>query len=151
MSPRRSYQKEADVKAEVKKILNAHGWYWWMPPANGFGKSNVDFNALRGGVFLAIETKFGKNKSTPLQLAFLSSIAAESGFGFVVRETTIDAFRTWMEAFDRSAARMMEAGGQVASEDGAAMLNAIAALTTELVFAKPQKIVAESKESDAVP
>ena len=50
---------ESDVKKYVKKILDDHGWKWWMPPANGFGQAGIsDFNALRSGVFLAVETKF---------------------------------------------------------------------------------------------
>jgi len=124
---------EKDVKQAVKKILEDHGWFWWMPPANGFGKIGVaDFNAIRKGVFLAVETKFGKNKPTVHQTAFLSSVMAEDGFGFVVRDTTLDSFKAWMEAFDRSilAASKEE---PVAPEDGAMMLNAMKVLTAELV------------------
>ena len=132
----RKYENEGDVKREVKKILNAHDWFWWMPPANGFGKSNVDFNALRGGVFMAVETKYDKRKCTPLQLAYLSSITKEDGFGFVVTEKNIEHFRTWMQAFDRAAQAMM-AGTKVADEDGAAMLEAIRIMTEPFVFAKP--------------
>ena len=62
----RTFLTEKDVKAEVKKLLNAHDWFWWMPPANGFGKAGIsDFNALKKGVFLAVETKFGSKKPTP--------------------------------------------------------------------------------------
>lgn len=143
----RTYIREADVKAEVKKILNQHGWFWWMPPANGFGKSNVDFNALRGGVFMAIETKFGKNKCTPLQLGYLSSIFKEDGFGFVVTEKTLDSFRQWMAAFDRAAATQMTPGGKVDPQDGATMLEAIRVLTEPFVFAKPKESGKKSKSA----
>jgi hypothetical protein len=132
----RKYENEGDVKKEVKKILNQHEWFWWMPPANGFGKSNVDFNAIRGGVFMAIETKYDKRKCTPLQLAYLSSIQKEDGFGFVVTEKNIEHFRTWMQVFDRSAKAMM-AQQTIPPEDGAAMLEAIRILTEPYVFAKP--------------
>ncbi len=133
MSPARTYLKEADVKAEVKKILNQHEWYWWMPPANGYGKPNVDFNALRDGVFLAIETKFGTNRCTPLQMGFLSSISAESGMGFVVTEKTIEDFRTWCEKFDE-AAQLAAKKEPVPPSVGGAMLNAIAVLTEPFVL-----------------
>src|SRR6056297_353525 len=83
----RTFETEKDVKAEVKKLLTKHGWFWWMPPGNGFGKGGVaDFNALHHGVFLAIETKFGSKRPTPAQIGYLESIHAENGFGFVVNE-----------------------------------------------------------------
>lgn len=122
-------RNEKDVKKEVRKILEAHKWFWWMPPANGFGKVGVaDFNALRGGVFMAIETKFDKNQPTVHQRAYLSSVMAEDGFGFVVNERNIEWLRAFMDAFDRSAdhaAKQVEPS----PEDGAMMLNAIRELT----------------------
>lgn len=120
---------EKDVKKEVKKVLDKHNWFWWMPPANGFGRVGVsDFNALRSGVFMAVETKFGKNTPTVQQKAYLSSIAAEEGFGFIVSDKNLDWFKAFMEAFDRSAdhaARKVDPS----PEDGATMLNAIRELT----------------------
>jgi hypothetical protein len=125
----RTYTKEADVKSEVKKLLKKHGWFFWMPPMNGYGQSGVsDFNALRAGVFLAIETKFGTNKPSPMQKGYLQSITAEGGFGFVVSDRTIGQFAEWLSSFD-AAAKAVETGGQPSPEDGARMLNAIAAMT----------------------
>jgi len=125
-------KNEKDVKKEVKKLLDKHGWFWWMPPANGFGKVGVaDFNAIRGGVFLAIETKFGANKPTVHQVAFLSSVIAEDGFGFVVNEKRLDWLSKWMDAFDKSATGVA-AGKQPTPEDGAVMLDAIREMTHEL-------------------
>lgn len=123
---------EKDVKKAVKKILDQRGWFWWMPPANGFGKVGVsDFNALRNGVFLAIETKFGKNKPTVHQLAFLESVAASRGYGFIVNEDRLEWLTSFLDAFDRSA-EAMQNNRQPTPEDGAMMLNAIKILTTEL-------------------
>ena len=34
---------EGDIKADVKKVLDEFGWFWWMPPANSFGKSGAPF------------------------------------------------------------------------------------------------------------
>jgi hypothetical protein len=123
-------EKEKHVKAEVKKLLDTHNWFWWMPPANGFGRVGVsDFNAMRGGVFIAIETKFGKNsKPTALQVAFLNSIRAEDGFAFVVNERNLEWLKAWLEAFDRS----VEAASwkkKPTDEDGAMMVNALKELT----------------------
>lgn len=128
----RTFIKEKDVKAEVKNLLKKHGFFWWMPAANGFGTSGVsDFLALRAGVFLAVETKFGGNKPTPLQIAFLNSITAEGGFGFVVDEKTLADFARWLECFDRAAAATAKKE-KVAPDDGAAMLDAIKAMTAML-------------------
>lgn len=130
---KRKFLKEADVKAEIKSLLKRHGWFWWMPPANGFGKAGAtDFHALRGGVFLAIEAKFGTNKPTPLQVGFMHSIHAEGGLAMVVNERRLDAFTTWLEAFDRSAKAVQEKK-TVAPEDGAAMLDALREMTVDLV------------------
>lgn len=128
----KTYSSEKDVKATVKKLLTKHKYFWWMPPANGFGKVGVsDFNALRAGVFVAVETKFGGNKPTPAQRAYLESITAEGGFGFVVDEKRLDTFTKWLEAFDR-AAEAASRKEKVAPEDGAAMLDAIREMTVEL-------------------
>ncbi|MDR3427792.1 hypothetical protein [Silvimonas sp.] len=133
MAREKIYNNEKDVKKEVKRLLDAHGWFWWMPPANGFGKVGIsDINALRHGVFLAVETKFGYNKPTPQQKGFLHSINSHDAFGFVVTEKTVGSLQVWLEAFDR-ARDCTATGTKMADEDGAAMLNAIAVMTELLV------------------
>ena len=125
-----TYRIEADVKKQVKKLLDKHKYFWWMPAANGYGTTGVaDFLAFRAGVLLAIETKFGTNKPTAMQRAFLNSIRAEDGFAFVVNEKSVETLRMFLEAFDAAAALM---GKPPPPEIGAAMLNAIAALTEEI-------------------
>jgi hypothetical protein len=129
----RTLTTEKDVKAEVKKLLTRHKWFWWMPGANGFGAQGVaDFLALRDGVFMAVETKFGKNKPSQLQRAFLESVAAEDGFGLVVTETTLPVFAAFLTAFDAAAATVSD-GQKVQASDGAAMLDAIRLLTEAIV------------------
>ena len=84
---------EAGVKREVRKLLAKHGWFVWMPPANGYGKAGIsDFHALKDGKFLAIETKYGDNTPTPMQAKFMASIAAAGGYAVVVNEMTLDTF-----------------------------------------------------------
>ena len=125
-------KNEKDVKKEVKKLLDKHKWFWWMPPANGFGKIGVaDFNAIRGGVFMAVETKFGANKPTVHQKAYLSSILAEDGFGFVVTDKNLDWFASFLQSFDKAAAGFANKT-EPETEDGAMMLNAIKELTDGL-------------------
>ena len=128
-----SYKSERDVKKQVKKLLTAHKWFWWMPSANGYGAQGVsDIIAFRDGVLLCAETKFGKNKPTALQKAFLESISAESGFGFVVSERNLPAFETFLDVFDRSCQGASE-GERVADEDGATMLQCLHDLTEMVV------------------
>lgn len=123
-----TYTNEADVKKQVKKLLNQHHWFWWMPPANGFGRTGIaDFNALRGGVFLAIETKFGSNKPTPMQVGFIDSVKSEDGMAFVVNEDTIEHFAAWLAAFDKAVQAQSEKR-EVDPLDGAAMIDAMRAM-----------------------
>ena len=82
---------EAGVKREVRKLLDKHGWYHWMPPANAYGRSGIsDFNAVKDGRFLAIETKFGSNKPTPMQVRFMDAITAHGGIAVTITEKTLD-------------------------------------------------------------
>lgn len=120
---------EKGVKREVKKLLDKHNWFWIMPAANGYGKAGTsDFIALRSGVFLAVETKFGTNKPTAMQVGFLNSVRAEDGFAFVVSDRNLDWFALWLTAFDR-ACEATSKGQEPSQDDGATMLNAIRALT----------------------
>lgn len=126
------YHNEGSVKREVKKLLEKHGYFFWMPPANGFGRTGIsDFQAIKAGVFLAIETKFGKNTTTPMQRGFLNSVLAEGGFSFVVCERRVDTLRTWLETFDRAAAASMRSE-DITARDGATMLDCVQIMTEEL-------------------
>lgn len=125
MAKETTYTNEADVKRRVKKLLDQHKWFWFMPPANGFGRTGIsDFLALRGGVLIAVETKFGKNKPTPMQVGFLESIQSESGISFVVNDQNIFAFELWLAHFDNAVKAQAEER-DVDPADGAAMLDAM--------------------------
>lgn len=123
-----TYRNEKDVKAQVKKLLDKYGWFWWMPPANGYGRVGIsDFHALKNGVFLAIETKFGSNKPTVHQKAFLESINAESAFGFVVSDSNIGAFETFLVNFGEQT-DLVAKEQKMSNEAGATLIDAIRAL-----------------------
>lgn len=128
-APKFTFNSEKDVKKRVKALLEHHKWFWWMPAANGYGQQGVaDICAFRGGVFMALETKFKKNVPSTLQLQFLRSIQAQSGFGFVINEQNVGWFDVFLQAFDKAA--LAEAEKRVVPhEEGAAMLNALQALT----------------------
>jgi hypothetical protein len=121
---RQKYEKEAHVKDDVKALLTKYDWFYWMPPANAYGKTGIsDFNAVKRGVFIAIETKFGPNKPTPMQVGFLNSIRAEDGFAFVVNEKNIKWLESFLEVFDRTTTQRLK-GEQVLDVDSVEMLNA---------------------------
>lgn len=84
-------KNEAGVKLAVKKLLTKYSWYFWMPPANAYGKAGIsDFHALKDGKFLAIETKYGSNTPTALQLRFLSEVALHGGNSLIINESNLD-------------------------------------------------------------
>jgi len=87
---------EADVKREVKKLLTNYGWFYWMPAGSAYGKNNVDFNALKNDMFLAIETKYGKNKPTVNQLKFMKNIDDNGGATFRINETNLSALEGYL-------------------------------------------------------
>lgn len=123
------WKKEADVKNVVKRLLNHHGWFTWMPGANGFGQQGVsDHLAIKNGVFLAVEAKFGSGKPSALQKGFSAQITANDAFAFCVNEKNIDHLAWWLESFEIATRHQMR-GEDVPQEHGARMLNAIEVLT----------------------
>lgn len=119
---------EKGVKQKIKQLLDHAGWFHWMPAANGFGAQGVpDHLALKDGVFLAVEAKFGSNKPKPLQKSFAAQIIANDGFAFCVNEKNIDHLAWWLESF-AIAAKCQQEGLEVPSEHGARMLNAMNAM-----------------------
>lgn len=123
---------EKHVKEGIKKILNKHAWFWWMPPANAFGRSGIsDFHALKSGVFLAIEAKLGNAQPTAMQRGFLVSIQSSSGFAMVVNEDRLTTFDMFLTAFENSVGRVRR--GQPEDPDAAAlMINCLRQLQWEV-------------------
>jgi hypothetical protein len=82
---------EKKVKNAVRKMLDRHGVYHFMPPGMGLGRSGIpDIIGCKNGKFIAIECKAGKGKTTALQDRELVAICNAGGFTFVVNETCID-------------------------------------------------------------
>lgn len=125
-------KNESGVKDKIKALLNFHGWFTWMPGANGFGQAGVhDHLALKDQIFITIEAKFGKGKPTTIQKQFAAQVIANGCYSFCVNEKTIDHLAMFLESFQFSIAWQMEGRDpeQLPQEHGARMLNAIAALT----------------------
>ena len=85
------YTPEGKVKASVKKLLDQHKVYYFMPATGGYGRSGVpDFVGCARGKFFAVETKAGKGTPTALQLREMERIKAAGGLAFVINEDNID-------------------------------------------------------------
>jgi hypothetical protein len=85
---------EKAVKAKVKAVLESEGVYYFMPPANGFGRSGVpDIVACVNGLFFGIECKANGNKPTALQIREIEAIRRNNGVAVVVDETNWDMVR----------------------------------------------------------
>lgn len=120
---------EKGVKSLIKQLLNAWGYFTWMPNANGYGTQGIsDHAAIKDGVFVVIEAKYGVNKPKPTQKAFAAQIIANDGFAFCVNERNIDHLAMWLESF-HVATLCTSKEQEVPPEHGARMLNAIGALT----------------------
>jgi Holliday junction resolvase len=83
---------EGAVKAKVRKILQDRGAYYFMPPANGYGRVGIpDIICCYKGKFLAIECKAGKNKPTALQFMEMGAIRNADGVALVINEDNLHA------------------------------------------------------------
>lgn len=116
---------EKGVKKLIKEILDAFGWFHWMPSANGFGAQGVhDHLAVKDGVFITVEAKFGTKKPTATQKGFAAQIMANDCFSFCVNERNIDHFVWWLESFEVSKQYGM-LQQEIPPEHGSRMLNAM--------------------------
>ena len=84
----------------MRKILDKHGAYHFMPPGMGLGRSGIpDIIGCTTGRFVAIECKAGKGKTTALQERELAAIAAAGGFTFVARECNLEELELRLAAW----------------------------------------------------
>lgn len=84
-------KNEADVKRQVKALCRKHNAYYAMPQGAGYGRAGVpDFLICQRGRFIAVETKFGSNKATPMQLQQLREIGQSGGVALVITEVNLD-------------------------------------------------------------
>ena len=86
---------EAIVKLKIANTLKELGCWYFMPPANGYGRAGIpDFIGCMNGLLIAIEAKAGKNKPTALQLREIDRIKAAGGYAIVVNEENVDDLKT---------------------------------------------------------
>lgn len=75
---------EGRVKAKVKRILEKHGAYFFMPVQSGYGAKTLDFLVCVCGRFVGIETKAPGKQPTDLQKMHMREIEDAGGRCFVV-------------------------------------------------------------------
>ena len=85
---------EGKVKKKIKNILEELGMYYFMPPANGYGRAGIpDFIICSKGRLIAIESKAKNNKPTALQARELQRISDAGGVALVVNEDNLDSLK----------------------------------------------------------
>jgi len=95
-------KNEGDVKKIVKDVLKDADLCWWfMPPANGYGRSGIpDFVGCVNGFMFAIETKYGKGTTTANQEREIATLTRSGAKVWIVRETSVDVweleFKAWV-------------------------------------------------------
>ena len=88
---------EAKVKASVVKLLKKHEVYYFFPATHGFGRSGVpDIICCFNSMFLAIECKAGKGKTTALQEKEMQRIRNAGGDTFVINEENIRSLEAYL-------------------------------------------------------
>lgn len=75
---------EGKVKAAVKKLLQKHNVYSFMPVQNGMGKPGLDFHCVLHGVAFFIETKAPGKRPTPRQEMTILEVQAAGAMWFVI-------------------------------------------------------------------
>lgn len=84
VAKRATIHDEAGVKRVVRRVLDKADIASFMPPANAYGRSGIsDIIAIKHGRVVFIETKYGYNKPTAMQLKFGAEVKA-AGAPFVV-------------------------------------------------------------------
>ena len=89
------------VKKQIIEVLKKFGAYYFYPVTSGYGSSGVpDIVCCYKGLFVAIEVKAGKNKTTALQDKAIAAIRAAEGVALVTNETNVDQVTAVLRAID---------------------------------------------------
>jgi hypothetical protein len=78
---------EGKLKQQVKKVLDKHGVWYYMPVQNGMGVTGIpDFICCDNGRLVGIETKAPGKHPTPNQIRIGDQITGHGGVWFVVHD-----------------------------------------------------------------
>jgi hypothetical protein len=83
---------EGRVKNRVKKMLKAHGAYYFMPVQTGYGSPGLDFHGCHRGKAFAVETKAPGKKPTPRQQLVITEMEESGMKVFVIGESLVSTF-----------------------------------------------------------
>jgi len=75
---------EGKVKAEIKRILDEFGAYYFMPVQNGMGAPALDFHCAHRGFAFFIEAKAPGKKPTARQEMTMKRTAVAGCTNFVI-------------------------------------------------------------------
>lgn len=90
---------EAKVKTAVKRMLAKRGVYYFCPATGGYGRSGIpDFVCCYKELFIALECKAGKGKTTALQDRELAMIVNAGGRAFVVNEENLHVIEHFFDS-----------------------------------------------------
>jgi Holliday junction resolvase len=93
---------EKKVKDKVVALLKQHGAYYFFPATYGMGRAGVpDIIICHRGLFVAVECKAGKGRTTALQERELAAIRKANGVAVVVNETNIDLVEKILNTIER--------------------------------------------------
>lgn len=89
---------EGKVKDKIKRMLNKHGVWYFMPVLTGYGKHGLpDFVCCLNGHFVALECKAEDNRApTALQQQRLNEIQAAGGTTMVVTPCVLGGLDDWL-------------------------------------------------------
>ena len=91
---------EAKVKKKVKETLHSMGAYFLQPIGTGFGSNGApDIIACYKGLFVGIEAKAGKGKTTALQEFNLKRIQGMGGLALVINEENVGQLQELIESW----------------------------------------------------
>jgi hypothetical protein len=79
---------EGRVKAKLKKLLAASGYYQFWPVQTGYGAATVDCLACSNGVFVGFECKALGKQLTPRQQTTMRAIRKAGGETWLITANT---------------------------------------------------------------
>jgi len=91
---------EGKVKAQVKKVLDELGAYYFPPATGGYGRSGIpDIVGCIDGLFFGIECKAQGGEPTALQQREISRITDAGGIALVIDETNVGDLKNLFQNF----------------------------------------------------
>jgi len=89
---------EGRIKKEVRRILENHQVYYFMPTGIGYCRSGIpDIVACVNGQFMGIEVKAGDRKPTNLQQRELNKIVDAGGVSLCINANNINSLASYLQ------------------------------------------------------